>query len=124
MDDLIGELWKQCPLFITREQFARSLEGWTFDPIYTDGVMSVVFIVKGAHFHFAKFDKKFQASRAVLAKYPGSLIAKYGYAETKTPKDDMRQRRFNEKLGFVATGEDEYDITYRIERMKGMPCRS
>jgi hypothetical protein len=118
MDDLIGELWKQSPLCITREQFAKGLEGWTFDPVYKDGEMAAVVLVNGPEFHFSVFTKGLRCTKAHLAKYPGSLIERYGYATTRTPKDDTRQRRFNERCGFFVTGEDAFDIHYRIERLR------
>jgi len=124
MDDLIGKLWEQSPLFLTRSEFAKTLEGWTFDPVYRDRETIGVFLVKGPEFHFAKFDDT-PADKSILRKYPGDLIAKYGYAQTSTPKDDARQRRFNERLGFKVAGETQHDVIYRIteSRIKENPCR-
>jgi hypothetical protein len=124
--DLIGRLWQDSPLFLTRAEFEKSLEGWTLDPVYgADMNMVGVFLVNGPKFHFSKFDPSYQAGRDILRKYPGSLIAKYGYALTSTPKEDVRQRRFNERLGFFQVGEDEFDIHYKIDklRVKERPCQ-
>lgn len=119
MDDLMGRLWADSPLFLTREEFEKSLEGWTLDPIRdAAGNAAVLFVVNGPRFHFAKFDPAYQAGREILRKYPGELIERYGYALTSTPKEDARQRRFNERLGFFQVGEDEHDIHYRIEKLK------
>lgn len=114
------------PLFLTREQFEQTLDGWEIDPVLrADGSIAAVFVVKGPEFHFAKFDG-LHASRAHLKKYPGELIAQYGYALTKTPKTDTRMQRFNERLGFYRVGEDDWDIHYRIDqlRKKEPPCQS
>jgi hypothetical protein len=117
---VVDLLWQQARerLYITREQFEQSLEGWFLDTIHGPNGIAIVFVVKGPMFHFAKFDPTVKATRDHLRKYPGSLIAKYGYATTTTPKEDTRQRRFNERLGFFQTGEDDLDIHYRIEKLK------
>ena len=116
--NLIDRLWEDSPLFLTKEEFAKSFEGWDIDPVEHSGEIVGAFVVKGPHFHFAKFDSSYQATREILRKYPGELIAKYGYAETQTPKDDLRQRRFNERLGGKIVGETEYDVIYRFDRAR------
>src|SRR5215207_5462171 len=123
----IDLLFAETPLFITREQFEQSLEGWTLDPVLrADGSIGIIFVSRGPEFHFAKFGADIQASREHLKKYPGALIAEHGYALTKTPKTAVRQQRFNERLGFYRVGEDDWDIHYRIDhlRMKESPCQS
>lgn len=125
IESCIDLLYQVTPLFITREQFAQSLDGWTIDPVLRpDGSIGIVFISKGPEFHFAKFCTDVQASREHLKKYPGELIARYGYALTKTPKTMARQIRFNKRLGFVVTAEDESYIHFRIDhlRNKETPC--
>ncbi len=122
----IDLLFADTPLFLTREQFAQSLDGWTIDPVLRDdGSIGLIFVSKGPEFHFQKFGTDIQASRAILKKYPGEIIAAHGYALTKTPLADRRQQRFNERLGFYRIGEDQFDIHYRIDqlRMKEPPCQ-
>lgn len=116
--DLIGRLWQDSPLYLTREQFQKSLEGWTLDPVYSDGNMVGVVLVNGPAFHFAKWDKSYAVGRDILRRYPGELIKRYGYATTSTPKEDTRMLRFNRRLGFFVTGEDEYDVHQRIETLR------
>lgn len=111
---------------MTRAEFAQSLEGWTIDPVCRpDGSIGLIFVSNGPEFHFQKFGTDIQASRAILKKYPGEIIATHGYALTKTPKTDARQQRFNERLGFYRVDEDEFDIHYRIDhlRKKETPCQ-
>ena len=118
-DQCIDLLFADTPLFLTREQFEQSLDGWTLDPVFrTDCSICLIFVSRGPEFHFAKFGADIQISRAHLKKYPGSLIEKYGYALTKTPLADRRQQRFNERLGFYRIAEDEYDIHYRIDHLR------
>ena len=116
--DLIAALWKDSPLFLTLEEFTRGLEGWQLDPIPGPQGVAGVVVHKGPQFHFAKFDPSFQVGRDILKRYPGELIARYGYAETKTPIDDTRQQKFNQRLGFFVTGQDEFDLHMRIEKLR------
>lgn len=115
--DIVGRLWEDSPLFLTREEFEATLQGWTIDPVEVDGRTIGVVLVKGPEFHFSKFDET-PVGRAMLRKYPGSLIEQYGYALTRTPKDDERMLKFNERLGFFVIGEDEYDVHLRIEKRR------
>lgn len=116
--DLLWEHAKDT-LYLSREQYEQSLGGWTLDPLHRpDGSISFIFVVKGPEFHFAKFGNDVQASREHLLRYPGTLIQKYGYALTKTPKTDARQARFNRRVGFFVTGEDEFDLHMRIEKLR------
>lgn len=121
--DLIARLWKDSPLFLTLEQFTQGLQGWELDPIQGPEGIAGVIVHRGPEFHFAKFDRAFQVGRSILQKYPGDLIARYGYAQTKTPIDDTRQQRFNQRLGFVEVARDDLDITYQIHRMRGQQCQ-
>jgi hypothetical protein len=123
--DLIDRLWSDSPLFLSREEFARTLDGWELEPVMQDGKLAVIFVTKGPEFHFAKLDPAYQCTREILRRFPGEVIERHGYALTKTPKDDLRQMRFNQRLGFYRIGEDEYDIHLRIDTMrhtKERPC--
>ncbi len=118
-EQCIALMFAESPLYLTKAQFTESLEGWTLDPVYRqDGTIGAVFAVKGAEFHFAKFGADIQATREHLKKYPGSLIQQYGYALTRTPKTEIRQQRFNERLGFFRVGEDGWDVHFRIEKLR------
>lgn len=118
-DTCIDLLFSQCPLFISRDQFGETLIGWDIEPILNaHGEVGAAFISKDADFHFGKFDTSITATRAHLKKYPGEIIKRYGYATTSTPKDDIRQQRFNERLGFFRVGETEFDIIYKIENLR------
>ncbi len=126
-EQCIDLMFAKFPLYLTKEQFIASFHGWGFDAVHRpDGTIGAIFTFKGPEFHFAKFGSDIQASRVHLKKYPGELIARHGYALTKTPKTDTRQQRFNERLGFYRIGEGEFDIHYRIDhlrKMKETPCQ-
>lgn len=117
MIDLIWDAVKDT-LYITREQFEQSLEGYTLTEMTnTNGTYAVV-LSKGPSFHFMTLGPKWSLSKEILRQWPGSLIAQYGYAETFTPLDDTRQQRFNRRLGFVETSRNDDYIFYRIEGLK------
>jgi hypothetical protein len=127
-EQAIDLLWAQAQetLYITKEQFTQSLEGWTLDSVLRDDAsIGAVFVSRGPEFHFATFGGDIQATRAHLKKYPGELIAIHGYAITRTPKTDTRMVRFNQRLGFYAIGQDEFDVHMRIDqlRKKGFTCQ-
>lgn len=117
-EQLLDLLWQDSPIFITREQFHQTLDGWELEPVMRDGKPAVIFVVKGPEFHFAKLDPAFQCGRDTLRRYPGELIARHGYALTKTPKEDLRQQRFNRRLGFYPVGEDAEFIHFRIDALR------
>ncbi|MES2942932.1 MAG: hypothetical protein V4772_08690 [Pseudomonadota bacterium] len=119
--DLVCEmLWRQESsfIFLTKDQYIAGVKLFEFDIVRSnDGGISGVFLVSGPEFHFAKFNNE-PASRDILRKYPGELIEKFGYAQTTTPKTDVRQQRFNERLGFYKYSETDMDIVYRIKKSK------
>lgn len=111
--DLIGKLHAQSPLYLTREQFAQTLEGWDIEPVEQDGVVIGCFVVKGPEIHYAKWDSTPVSKRHL--KRIDALIEQHGYAQTATPKDDVRQQRFNTRLGGRIVGETEHDVIFRFE---------
>lgn len=125
MNEAIEKLWEvvaaEPDVYVTREQFLKNLEGYEVTPEYFEGEMIGVVLNKGPAFHFTTFGKPWRADKAMLAKWPGSLIDRYGYAETFTPIEDTRQQRFNRRVGFVETHRDAQYVYYRIERK--LPCQ-
>jgi hypothetical protein len=122
-EQLLERLWQESPFYLTREDFDASLKGWTLEPIVQDDRLAVIFVVNGPEFHFHKIAPAYQCTRETLRRFPGELIAKYGYALTKTPIEDRRQLRFNERLGFYRTGEDENFVHLRIDHLRSKPCQ-
>lgn len=116
--EIIDRLWADSELFLNREEFERRLEGWEIHEVHGVETLAGVVLTNGPEFHFVKWDPTFQVRREILRRWPGELIEKYGYAKTRTPKEDTRQQRFNERLGFERVGEDEYDIHFRITRSR------
>jgi len=121
MEEIIELLWQQAQqtLYIDREAFIRSLDGWTIDPQYNDAdELACVWLTNGPQLHFTTFGNKWCATRDDIRKRVGTLIDRYGHAETFTPKEDSRQARFNKLIGFFVTHEDEFYIHYKIERLR------
>lgn len=119
----IAKMWDTVKdvLYITREDFVASLDGYAIVPFFNDAKeMYGVVVHRGPAFHFILFGPKWQLTKAILRQYPGKLIEQYGYAETFTPVEDMRQQRFNKRVGFVETKRDEQYVHFRIERMPVM----
>jgi len=117
----IDKMWDlvKDTLYVTKEQFVRSLDGWAIVPFHNDqGEMYGVVIHKGPSFHFMTFGVKWQLTKEIMRQFPGSLIDQYGYAETFTPIEDERQHRFNRRVGFVEVKRDETYVYYKIERMR------
>lgn len=119
MTALIDQLWElaEPTLYITKDEFVKSLEGWEIEPIEIDGVVALITMTKGALFHFVSMKTGKPFSMKVVRGTIGRVIEQHGYAETRTPKDDVRMHRFNNRLGFKAIGEDALDTHFRIERL-------
>lgn len=119
--DLIELLWKKAePMFFaTKDDFVRGLSNWEIYPIIEDVQILLIVAINGPQMHFETMESGRPITRRIVRSILEPLIEKYGYAVTKTPKEESRQRRFNELIGFVMVGEDEYDIHYRIERVRG-----
>lgn len=117
---LIDRLWAKAEpiLYVTREKFEKDLEGWDIQPVYIAGDLAFITKVKGPEFHFHSLDTRHAITRTMIRDFLRPIIAKHGYAETKTPHEDERQHRFNRIFGFEAVGRDEFDVHYRISTMK------
>lgn len=118
---LVERLWEKAEpmVFITKEAFVNGLSQWEIYPVVEGGEILVIVATDGPHMHFETMETGRSITRRIVRQVLEPLIEKYGYAVTKTPKDEARQRRFNELIGFKVVGEDEYDIHYRIERVRG-----
>jgi len=116
--DFIEALWQKASaqLFITREQYVASLEGWEIEPVEIDGVPAFLFLTKGPELHYASLDTGHRIPLKRFADRIWQVVDQHGYLVTKTPKDDVRQQKINKHFGCVVTGWDDYDIHFRLER--------
>jgi hypothetical protein len=107
-------LWESVKhtLFCSEEEYYASLEGCTISSVMRGGKLVAILVYKGSEFHFVTIDNYIISHRDII-EVLSATIDKYGYVDTRTPRTDKRQQRFNERFGFVRTGEDEHDIHYR-----------
>jgi len=117
---LMDMLWAKTEptSFLSKELFIRGLDGWNIKPVWMDDELAFVTAQRGPDFHFQSMGGGHKLTRAMINDYLQKIINEHGYAATKTPVDDVKQRRFNELFGFKVVGEDEYEIHYRIEGLR------
>lgn len=115
--DMVDALYPRSPIF-SHELFARTLDGWELDAIELGGKPAFITAVRGPEFHFSELGTGRSVSRQMIRDFLRPIIAAHGYAMTRTPKKDIRMRRFNEKYGFHATAEDGEFVTYSITQVR------
>lgn len=104
-------------LFVTKEAFLASLDGWQIETWDEGGQMALVTLKKGPEFHFISTGVV-AIPRRLVRQVLQSQFDQHGYVITRTPKHEARQHRFNRIIGFVKTGEDEFDIHYRMDSIR------
>lgn len=116
MTTLIDMLWNDVKdvLYIDRAEFESRLAGWQVTPVVIDGVTAFATMTNGPEFHCHSFETGKPIPRKMLRDFIDGIVRRYGYALTRTPKEDVRQHRFNKAFGFEVVGEDAYDVFYRI----------
>lgn len=124
---IIDEMWKETKdkVFISRHDFDVGLEGWELSTKELDGQIVGAIVTKGPEFHFVLFGPKRRITRALVADCVQPQIDKFGFVLTKTPKEDIRQHRFNLIVGFKVETTDEFYTYFRMERLnfRGVkPC--
>lgn len=119
---LEGILWEHAEpmLYVSREMFVSSLADWDIEPIIVDHEIAFVLLTRGSEFHFESLGRGHPITMLMIRSILEPILNKHGHADTRTPKDDKRQNRFNKIFGFKMTGEDEFDNHYRIEALQ---CR-
>ena len=117
---LMDVLWAQAEptWFLSKELFMRGMDGWDIKPVWCGGELAFITASNGPAFHFQSLGTKHPISRQMIKAFLQAIIDKHGYATTKTPKDDERQNRFNRAFGFEAVGEDDFDVHYKITRLR------
>jgi hypothetical protein len=126
---LLEKLWRanEDVLYVTKQEFMASFADWDIAPHYAGDTLVGATLTKGSDFHFASFGAKWTLTRADIRRYLSPILAQYGCVTTRTPKDDVRQSRFNKVVGFVPTGEDEFYTHYKLEQslpknIRGASC--
>lgn len=114
---IIDKLWKQLEpiVFITRGQFERGLEAWEIESVEIDGEPAFAVLRNGPEIHWAIFETGTPLTMAMMRDWINPTLDRYGFAVTRTSKEDLRQQRINRRMGCYATGEDEHFIHYRLD---------
>lgn len=117
---VIDRIWEQAEplLFISKEEFVRNLDGWEIEPVEIDGTVAFATMTKGPAFHCHSFETGQAIPLHMLKAFVQKIIDQYGYATTKTPHEAEKQHRFNRIFGFKKVGEDEFDVHYRIDKIR------
>jgi hypothetical protein len=117
---VIELMWRQAEpqVFITRDEFIKSLDGWEIEPIHVGDILGGAVLTRGPELHFATFGTKTSATMTIIRPRLEAIIAAHGFVRTRTPKDATRQHRFNRLIGFEVEGEDEFYIHYRLEKIR------
>lgn len=129
MTELTDLLWQKAEavLYLTKDQFVQSLAEWTIKPIYSGGELAWITVQKGPEFHFQSIGKTRYLSMRTIRSWLQPIIDVHGYAQTKTPIEDVRQQRINKLVGFYEASRDSLDIHFRIEnfpmRKDGHSCQ-
>lgn len=125
MNKLEELIWEQASqvLFISKEEYLEHLRGYELEPFEKDGELLMIVMRKEAELHVVTFKAGAITKRMVRGAFTPQL-EKYGYLTTRTPKVDARQHRFNRAMGFVAVGEDQYNVHYRLDRGRSAIHRS
>ncbi len=124
-EQLIDRLWANAEphVYISKAEFVANLADWhVYDITREDGLVAIV-CEKGPEFHFQPGGEGAHISRRIARGVVQNLIDTHGHAVTKTPLHMLKQQRFNEAFGFEVTDRDEYDVHYRITKIRGSGSR-
>lgn len=125
--DVVEKIWQQVnpATYVSRQEFVSGLEGWVITPRDIDGETIGATLVRGAEFHFVTFGLRKAFPSALIAECLQPIIDQHGFVVTRTPKEDVRQRRFNTLIGFRVVSEDEYYVNFHLNQLnlhRGKSC--
>lgn len=111
-------LWAKAEpaLYISRDQFMASLDGWRMEVLGVADAPAFVFLIKGPEFHFDTLGTGLGAPMKKFREIIQAIIDEHGYATTRAPIDDTKQQKLNRIFGFVETRRDHLDVHFRIEK--------
>lgn len=127
--EVVEKIWSQVEptVFVSRQEFLANMAEWEITPREIDGEIIGATLQRGPEFHFITFGlrKVFPATLIVQCLQP--IIDKHGFICTRTPKEDVRQHRFNLLIGFSVETTDEFYTYFRMTRLtlhRGNSCLS
>ena len=105
-------------LAITREEYEKTLVGWSISPITIDGNDIGVLMLRDKEIHmYIEPKKALIHMRRIIRCYFEPFIKAYGYLTTISFNDND-QIKFLERLGFYKTSEINGMISFRIDNAK------
>lgn len=119
MQSLTDLLWQKAEpvLFISKDEYLKTLAEWVVKAVHVDGELAWITVQKGPEFHFQNVGQTRVMPIRLIREFLQGIIDEHGHAITRTPIEDVRQQRFNERFGFQRIGQDQFDFIYRIERL-------
>lgn len=126
-EDIVEKIWQQVnpTIFASRQDFVSGLEGWDIVPRDIDGSTIGATLTRGPEFHFVTFGLRKTFPSSLISECLQPILDKHGFVVTRTPKDDIRQRRFNALIGFRVMSEDEYYVNFHMDQLhlhRGKSC--
>lgn len=127
--EITEKIWLQTEptVFISRREFFASLDDWEITPREIDGEVIGATLRRGPEFHFITFGYRKILPATLITACLQPIIDEYGFVRTRTPKEDVRQRRFNLLVGFHVERDDEFYTYFRLEQLnfhRGKSCQS
>ncbi len=127
--EIAEKIWSQVEggLFVSRKEFLSSLDDWQITLQEIAGEIAGATLNRGPEFHFVSFGMRKMVPPGLMKACLQPIIDKHGFVLTKTPKEDVRQHRFNLLIGFSVESTDDYFTYFRMERLKlhrRAPCLS
>lgn len=127
--DLIEKIWQHVgpKTYECRDDFIDGLGGWTITAREIDGQLAGATLENGAEFHFVTFGIRKSFPATLIAECLQPILDKHGFVVTRTPKEDIRQRRFNILIGFREVSADEFYINFHMNQLnlhRGKECLS
>lgn len=115
---MLDILWSHVEkvLYISREDFDRAIAPWECRVLEIGGVPSFIVVTNGPEFHIDSLGVGTKMPLREISSMLDEIVTKHGYAFTRTPKEDLRQRRVNEMFGARLVDEDEFDVHYKLEK--------
>lgn len=118
--DLREALWRhdRRSTFLTRTQYLAGLREWDVKPHTVQGETVAVVATKGPEFHYVTLGSRWTLTRSDLRALLQPILDEHGCVRTRTPVEDTRQQRFNERIGFERAGVDEFYIYYEMKVLR------
>lgn len=132
--NLYDLIWAARPLlvFLSREEFFAELDEWGIEALTVDGKAAFALKTRGPEFQLVDLKTGAAFPMEDFRRRLGQMLEVHGYVTTRAQKweledisllvelEDVKatgsRHRFLRGMGFSRTGEDQYDVHYRLSR--------